>query len=89
MHFAVTRGLRQAWICGALVFCTAGPLQAQTKPRLLDAGVQDPASILYVGQLARAADPKARLRSVSATISGSGFDWHDVESHFRPNAVSA
>jgi len=26
---------------------------------------------------------------VSVTISGSGFDWHDVESYFRPNAVGA
>ena len=21
------------------------------------------------------------------TIGGSGFDWHDVESYFRPNAI--
>jgi hypothetical protein len=30
-----------------------------------------------------------RMRGVSATISGSGLDWHDVESYFRPNAVSS
>ena len=23
------------------------------------------------------------------TIGGSGFDWHDVESYFRPNAVGS
>jgi hypothetical protein len=37
----------------------------------------------------RAADPKKNFRAVSVTISGSGFDWHDVNSHFRPNAVSS
>jgi hypothetical protein len=29
------------------------------------------------------------VRSVSVTISGSGFEWHDVESYFRPNAVGS
>jgi hypothetical protein len=43
----------------------------------------------HVGALSRAADPnnKAAYRSTSVTISGSGFDWHDVESYFRPNAI--
>ena len=27
------------------------------------------------------------LRATSVTISGSGIDWHDVESYFRPNAL--
>lgn len=91
-------------LIGLLVACAAAAANAQTRPKLLDAGVADPASVLYVGnsffyynnslhnhvgQLARAADAKKRLRSVSVTISGSGFDWHDVGSHFRPNAVSA
>ena len=37
----------------------------------------------------RAADPdnKAAYRSTSVTISGSGFDWHDTASYFRPNAI--
>ena len=37
----------------------------------------------------RAADPANKLayRDTSVTISGSGFDWHDVESYFRPNAI--
>jgi hypothetical protein len=91
-------------LIGLLVACAAAAAHAQTRPKLLDSGVADPASVLYVGnsffyynnslhnhvgQLVRAADPKKRLRSVSVTISGSGFDWHDVGSHFRPNAVSA
>jgi hypothetical protein len=41
----------------------------------------------HVGALLRAADPGGRLRSTSVTISGSGFDWHDVESYFRPNGL--
>src|SRR3954470_88233 len=37
--------------------------------------------------LARAADAanKDAYRYTSVTISGSGFDWHDVESYFRPH----
>ncbi len=27
------------------------------------------------------------MRSTLATLSGSGLDWHDVESYFRPNAI--
>jgi hypothetical protein len=43
----------------------------------------------HVLGLERAADPahKADYRATSVTISGSGFDWHDVESYFRPNAI--
>ena len=43
----------------------------------------------HVGQLARASVDKERAthRSVMLTISGSGMDWHDVGSYFRPNAV--
>ncbi len=82
----------------------SGPLWSQTRPKVLDLGMENPASLIYignsffyynnslhnhVGQLRRAADSKDRLRSVSVTISGSGFDWHGVESYFRPNAVGA
>ena len=37
----------------------------------------------------RAADPanQAAYRGTSVTISGSGIDWHDVASYFRPNAI--
>jgi hypothetical protein len=43
----------------------------------------------HVSQLERAADPnhKQDYRTTMVTISGSGFDWHDVESYFRPNAI--
>src|ERR1043166_1001924 len=77
-------------------------LQAQTKLKRTDIGGWPPKSILWVGNsffyynngmsnylsnLLRAADPKSALRSTSVTISGSGLDWHDVESYFRPNGI--
>lgn len=75
---------------------------AQAKPKLVDSGVANPASIIYIGnsffyynnginghvtQLLNAAEPGRPLRSTMVTISGSGFDWHDVESYFRPNGL--
>jgi hypothetical protein len=43
----------------------------------------------HVLAMQRAADPdhKQQYRATSVTISGSGFDWHDVESYFRPGAI--
>lgn len=43
----------------------------------------------FVLNLARDADAanKDAYRYTSVTISGSGFDWHDVESYFKPNAI--
>ena len=43
----------------------------------------------HVLAMQRAADPehKQDYRATSVTIGGSGFDWHDVESYFRPNAI--
>jgi hypothetical protein len=43
----------------------------------------------HVLAMERAADPehKADFRATSVTISGSGFDWHDTGSYFRPNAI--
>jgi hypothetical protein len=45
----------------------------------------------HVSQLEKAADPEHRqdYRTTMVTIGGSGFDWHDVESYFRPNAISS
>jgi hypothetical protein len=80
----------------------AAPAAAQTKPKLADSGVDRPASAIYIGNsffyynnslhghvtaLLRAADPAHAFRSTSVTISGSGSDWHDVASYFRPNAI--
>src|SRR5262245_36563461 len=85
----------------AVVFATS-PLAAQTKPKVLETGIVTPASAIFIGnsffyynnglsghltQLLRSADPAYKFRSTSVTISGSGADWHDVESYFRPNAI--
>src|SRR6202047_845284 len=44
-----------------------------------------------VSQLEKAADPdhKQDYRATMVTIGGSGFDWHDVQSYFRPNAIGS
>ena len=80
----------------------AEPASAQTKPKVTDTGVERPQTAIYIGnsffyynnslhnhvlQLLRAADPTYKMRAVSATISGSGFGWHDVGSYFRPDAL--
>ena len=80
----------------------AGPASAQTKPKVTDTGLERPQTAIYIGnsffyynnslhnhvlQLLRAADPTYKMRAVSATISGSGFGWHDVGSYFRPDAL--
>src|SRR5258707_12465541 len=78
------------------------PIAAQTKPKILQTGIEAPASAIFIGNsffyynnslhnhftsLLRSADANAKFRATSATISGSGADWHDVESYFRPNAI--
>jgi hypothetical protein len=93
-----------ALIGGVAALCLAGSLHAQVRPKVLESGVKDPTSAIYIGnsffyynnslhghvtQLVKAADPRQAWRTVSVTISGSGFDWHDVNSYFRPNAVSS
>jgi hypothetical protein len=85
-----------------LTFVIATPSLAQVKPKVMESGVEQPHSAIYIGnsffyynnslhnhvtRLIHAAEPKYRFRSTSVTISGSGSDWHDVGSYFRPNAV--
>jgi hypothetical protein len=45
----------------------------------------------HVSLLEKAADPdhKQDYRATMVTIGGSGFDWHDVESYFRPSAIGS
>ena len=76
-------------------------LQAQTKPTRVDPGPA-PESILWVGnsffyynnsmhnhfgRLVASAGPGSRVRGTSVTVSGSGMDWHDMESLLRPNGL--
>jgi len=42
----------------------------------------------HVGLLLSAAGGKG-YRATSATISGSGINWHDMESHFKPGGVAS
>jgi hypothetical protein len=41
----------------------------------------------HMGPLVAAGVPGHRFRQSMVTISGSGFDWHDVASYFRPAAI--
>jgi len=98
-----TRAAAHVSLCVAFIAALASPLAAaQARPKVTDSGVTPPSSIVYignsffyynngihsqVGRLAAAADPQHKLSSVMITISGSGFDWHDVDSYFRPEAV--
>jgi hypothetical protein len=45
----------------------------------------------HLRRLERAADPEHErdYHATMVTIGGSGLDWHDVESYFRPNGVGA
>jgi hypothetical protein len=87
-------------VLGALV--SASPLPAQTKPKILETGVPRPTSAIFIGnsffyynnslhnhvmRLIQSAEPGYKFRPTSVTISGSGADWHDVGSYFRPNAI--
>ena len=75
---------------------------AQVKPKRTTLGGDPVQSTLWVGNsffyynnsmhnhvsnLVRAADPQSRPRGTSVTISGSGIEWHDMESYFRPNGI--
>ena len=75
---------------------------AQTKPTVAALPGPQPTSAIFIGNsffyynngihnqvlaLMRAADPGSKLRATMVTISGSGIDWHDVDSYFRPNAI--
>lgn len=87
----------------AVVAAGAGGAFAQSRPSRTELGGAAPRSILwvgnsfyyynnsmhnYLGALVRAADPKQPYRATSVTISGSGFDWHDMESYFRPDGLA-
>src|SRR5262245_4837054 len=41
----------------------------------------------HFGRLVASAGSGARVRGTSVTISGSGLDWHDIDSLLRPNQL--
>lgn len=100
----VIHALRAPLCLAVLVLVAEGTPAAQSSPTVLDVGVEQPASAIYIGnsffyynnglsghvsRLLAAADPHYAFRSTLVTISGSGMDWHDVDSYFRPGAVGA
>ena len=87
-----------------LLLCLPTTAPAQTKPKRTDIGSEPVRSTMWVGNsffyynnsmhdhvrnIVRAADPQARPRAVSVTISASRLVWHDMESYFRPNAIGS
>jgi hypothetical protein len=96
----ITQSITLLWLLLLLSLSTTAP--AQTKPKRTTIGAEPVVSTMWVGNsffyynnsmhnhfgnLVRAADPQARPRGTSVTISGSGIEWHDLESYFRPNAI--
>ena len=83
------------------LFIPQQALHAQTKPKHADLG-QAPESVLWVGNsffyynnsmhnafglLVASASSDSRVRGTSVTISGSGLDWHDMDSLLRPDGL--
>lgn len=100
----MTRLAPVARLAAAVLLAAATAAGAQTAPRVKDTGLDNPSSAVFIGNsffyynnslhshligLLQNASPKRSLRAVSITISASSFSWHDVDSYFRPNAVSA
>ncbi|WP_341894227.1 DUF4886 domain-containing protein [Ferrovibrio terrae] len=96
-------GLAKLGIATALllsVTTTAG--WAQSRPTVKDLGGTPPASVIYIGNsffyynnsmhghialMLREGMRDFKHRASSVTISGSGLDWHDVGSYFRPAGI--
>jgi hypothetical protein len=94
---------RYVFAMAGLLACAAPSAYAQTKPDVKDLGKGPKTTLYignsffyynnmlggHVTSMNRAIDPanKDKYRSTSVTIGGSGLDWHDIESYFRPNAI--
>ena len=79
-----------------------GIVHAQQKPTIQSYPKEAPKSVAFIGNsffyfnngiisnlgpMVAEGMKGAPLRQSMITISGSGFDWHDVDSYFRPNAI--
>ncbi|MDB5946340.1 MAG: hypothetical protein JWQ33_1366 [Ramlibacter sp.] len=103
MPSPITTALRSLLLSAAIALAGCGQMQAAPAPAAqVDAIRTVPGSSVYIGNsffyfnngitshmagLLAAGMPGFKHRSTMITISGSGADWHDVESYFRPNAV--
>ena len=100
-RISITPSRFLAMLILALIVSIA-PAHAQTKPKILALPESNPASAIFIGNsffyynngivahirgMMEAETSPRRFRSTMATIGGAGFDWHDVESYFRPGAI--
>jgi hypothetical protein len=97
----LTEFLSKTLACIAIA-SALGAAHAQEKPNIKEFGPTPPKSVAYIGNsffyfnngiISHLSPMIAEgmkghpYRGSMITISGSGFDWHDVDSYFRPNAV--
>lgn len=92
------------FIAGLFALSAAHGASGPTKPAVSDIGIQ-PKTFMFVGnsfmyynnsmhnhflEIVRAADKGGTgYRATSITMSGSGINWHDLESYFRPGGVAS
>ncbi len=91
-----------AWLFTLALSTLALAVQAETKPIRAEPGGEPPHSLLWVGNsffyynnsmhghynsLAHSLEPKEKFRGTSVTVSGSGIDWHDLETYLRPGLI--
>ncbi|WP_048757194.1 hypothetical protein, partial [Afipia felis] len=91
------------WLLAAILALSFTAANAQVKPKVAKLD-EAPRTVLYIGnsffyynnslhnhvlKLANAADPAAHYKATSATISGSGLNWHDVESLFSTDGMAS
>jgi len=92
------------WLLVVVGLLAAAVAQAETRPKVTTLGIEEPASILYIGnsffyfnngmgghvsRLNASNEAAKKVRTTEVTISGSSLQWHDVEAYFRPDAVGA
>jgi hypothetical protein len=79
------------------------PVNKIPTPKIYDIGIMTPPSAIafvgnsffyfnngitsYVSSMVAEGLPEQKRRYSLITISGSGLDWHDVESYLRPNGI--
>ena len=98
----LSRSLTNSFVAISLSFGLVAAASAQVKPSVKEIGPLPPASVIYignsffyynnslhgqVGNMVNEGLKGHKYRGSSVTISGSGMDWHDVDSYFRQNGV--
>ena len=94
------RRLAAGFLAAALAAAVAAI--AQPKPARTELGGDAANTLLWVGNsffyynnsmhghyngLAQSLEPKEKFRGVSVTVSGSGIDWHDMDTYLRPGLI--